>query len=100
MFGIHQAFSLAVAQVFLIGVGTTIVALVVSTLMQELPLRKSFGAAHEAEHAATGGATRTLAAHGRRSRAPRPTDSPLLQPNDPASLVGPGRSASRGYHRP
>ena len=44
VFGIHQAFSLAVGQVFLIGVGTTIGALVVVTLfMRQVPLRKAFG---------------------------------------------------------
>lgn len=43
--GIHQAFSLAVANVFLIGVGTTAAALVVTVLfLQELPLRTSMGA--------------------------------------------------------
>jgi MFS family permease len=44
VFAIHQAFSLAVSEVFLIGVGTTVVALVVSLAMRELPLRSSFGA--------------------------------------------------------
>jgi hypothetical protein len=40
VFGIHQAFSLAVGQVFLIGVGTTIGALVIVTLfMRQVPLR-------------------------------------------------------------
>jgi EmrB/QacA subfamily drug resistance transporter len=44
VFGIHQAFSLAVGQVFLIGVGSTIGALVVVTLfMRQVPLRKTFG---------------------------------------------------------
>ena len=42
--GIHQAFSLAVANVFAIGVGTTIAALAVSLLMRELPLRGNMGA--------------------------------------------------------
>ena len=40
VFGIHQAFSLAVGQVFLIGVGSTVAALVVVTLfMRQIPLR-------------------------------------------------------------
>ncbi len=44
VFGIHQAFSLAIGQVFLIGVGTTIGALVVVTLfMRQIPLRKTIG---------------------------------------------------------
>ena len=42
VFGIQQAFSLAIDQVFLIGVGSTIVALVVVTLfMRQVPLRKA-----------------------------------------------------------
>jgi hypothetical protein len=44
VFGIHQAFSLAVGHVFQIGVGTTIGALVIVTLfMRQVPLRKTFG---------------------------------------------------------
>jgi EmrB/QacA subfamily drug resistance transporter len=44
VFGIHQAFSIAVGEVFLVGVGTTVGALVVVTLfMKPLPLRKTFG---------------------------------------------------------
>ena len=44
VFGIHQAFSLAIGQVFLIGVGSTIGALVVVTLfMRQIPLRKTVG---------------------------------------------------------
>jgi MFS family permease len=44
VFGIHQAFSLAIGQVFLIGVGSTIGALVVVTLfMRQIPLRKAVG---------------------------------------------------------
>jgi hypothetical protein len=40
VFAIHQAFSLAVGQVFLIGVGSTIGALVIVTLfMRQVPLR-------------------------------------------------------------
>ncbi len=58
VFAIHQAFSLAVAQVFLIGVGTTVVALVVSTLIKELPLRKGFGAEPEPALAAADGPDR------------------------------------------
>jgi hypothetical protein len=41
--GIQQAFSLAIATVFLIGAGTTIAALAVSLFMEQLPLRKTFG---------------------------------------------------------
>jgi EmrB/QacA subfamily drug resistance transporter len=44
VFGIHQAFSLAVTEVFMIGVVTTIVSLVVAAVMRELPLRSSMGA--------------------------------------------------------
>jgi EmrB/QacA subfamily drug resistance transporter len=44
VFGIHQAFSLAIAEIFLIGVVTTVGALVVVTLfMKQIPLRKTFG---------------------------------------------------------
>jgi len=43
VFGIHQAFSLAVSEVFLIGVGTTVAALLAASFMRELPLRKTFG---------------------------------------------------------
>lgn len=43
VFGVHQAFSLAVSQVFLIGAGTTIVALVIAAAMRSIPLRKTFG---------------------------------------------------------
>jgi EmrB/QacA subfamily drug resistance transporter len=42
--GIHQAFSIAVGEVFFVGVFTTIAALVVVTLfMKQLPLRKTMG---------------------------------------------------------
>ncbi|OGO56420.1 MAG: hypothetical protein A2V85_03360 [Chloroflexi bacterium RBG_16_72_14] len=47
VFGIHQAFSVAVSEVFLIGVGTTIAALLASAVMRELPLRTSFGSQRE-----------------------------------------------------
>ncbi len=40
--GIHQAFSVAIGEVFLIGAGTTLVALAVSTAMREIPLRSTF----------------------------------------------------------
>ena len=43
VFGIHQAFSIAVSEVFRIGVGTTIAALLASLAMRELPLRTSLG---------------------------------------------------------
>ncbi len=43
VFGINQAFSLAVDQVFLIGAATTVVALLVAAFMRELPLRKTMG---------------------------------------------------------
>ncbi len=44
VFGIHQAFSLAIGQVFLIGVGSTVGALLVVTLfMKQIPLRKTAG---------------------------------------------------------
>jgi EmrB/QacA subfamily drug resistance transporter len=42
--GIHQAFSIAIGEVFLIGAGTTLVALAVSLAMRELPLRGAIGA--------------------------------------------------------
>ena len=41
--GLHQAFSVGIAEVFLIGVGTTIVALAVAAFMRELPLRTTMG---------------------------------------------------------
>jgi EmrB/QacA subfamily drug resistance transporter len=40
-----QAFSLAIGQTFLIGVGTAILAFLVSIAMKEIPLRTSFGPA-------------------------------------------------------
>ena len=43
VFGINQAFSLAVDQVFLIGAATTVLALLVAAFMRELPLRKTMG---------------------------------------------------------
>jgi EmrB/QacA subfamily drug resistance transporter len=39
---IHQAFSIAIGEVFLIGAGTTLVALAVSMVMREIPLRATF----------------------------------------------------------
>jgi EmrB/QacA subfamily drug resistance transporter len=45
VFGIHQSFSIAVAEVFLIGVGTTVAALVAAAFMREIPLRKTFATA-------------------------------------------------------
>ena len=44
VFGIHQALSLAVSNVFLIGAGTTIAALVVSVFIRQIPLRSTMGA--------------------------------------------------------
>jgi EmrB/QacA subfamily drug resistance transporter len=45
VFGIHQAFSIAVGQVFFLGVFSALAALAVVTLfMQEIPLRKTMGA--------------------------------------------------------
>jgi EmrB/QacA subfamily drug resistance transporter len=41
---IHQAFSIAIGEVFLIGAGTTLVALAVSLAMREIPLRATFEA--------------------------------------------------------
>ena len=43
VFGINQAFSLAVDEVFLIGAGTTVAAFFVAAFMRELPLRKTMG---------------------------------------------------------
>jgi len=44
VFGMHQAFSLAIGQIFLIGVGTTVAALIVVTLfMRQIPLRQTMG---------------------------------------------------------
>ena len=43
VFGINQAFSLAVDEVFLIGAATTVLALLVAAFMRELPLRKTMG---------------------------------------------------------
>jgi EmrB/QacA subfamily drug resistance transporter len=39
---IHQAFSISIGEVFLIGAGTTVAAFVVSLAMREIPLRTSF----------------------------------------------------------
>jgi EmrB/QacA subfamily drug resistance transporter len=54
--GIHQAFSIAIANVFMVGVFTTLGALVVTLFMTELPLRQGYGPQHEAEHEARPGA--------------------------------------------
>ena len=43
VFGINQAFSLAVDEVFLIGAATTVLALLVAAFMRELPLRNTMG---------------------------------------------------------
>jgi EmrB/QacA subfamily drug resistance transporter len=43
--GIHEAFSLAIATIFLIGVVTTVVALVVAFFVHEIPLRSHHGEA-------------------------------------------------------
>ena len=43
--GIHEAFSLAIATIFLIGVVTTIVALAVAVFVHEIPLRMHHGEA-------------------------------------------------------
>lgn len=48
--GIHQAFSLSIGTVFLIGAGTTILALLATLTIRELPLRGA--AAHRASGAA------------------------------------------------
>jgi EmrB/QacA subfamily drug resistance transporter len=40
---LHQAFSVSIGWIFLIGVGTTVVALVVAAAMEELPLRTTNG---------------------------------------------------------
>ncbi|HEY3335946.1 MAG TPA: MDR family MFS transporter [Candidatus Limnocylindrales bacterium] len=58
VFGIHQAFSLAVTNVFMIGVFTTVGALVFTVLMKELPLRKGFGPAQEPEREEVGAGAR------------------------------------------
>ena len=42
--GIHQAFTLAVAQTFWIGVGASLVAAVAAAAMREIPLRQTTGA--------------------------------------------------------
>jgi EmrB/QacA subfamily drug resistance transporter len=54
--GIHDAFSLAVAQTFWIGVGAALVAALAAAMMQELALRQHTSAAAEA--AANGAANR------------------------------------------
>jgi EmrB/QacA subfamily drug resistance transporter len=43
VFGIHQAFSLSISEVFLIGAATTGVALVAAAFMREIPLRTTMG---------------------------------------------------------
>jgi EmrB/QacA subfamily drug resistance transporter len=44
VYGIHQAISTAVGEVFLIGAGTTVLAFVAALAMREIPLRTTFGA--------------------------------------------------------
>lgn len=41
--GIHQAFSVAIGEVFLIGAGSTVLALVATLAIRELPLRATMG---------------------------------------------------------
>ena len=41
----HQAFSLAIGQTFLLGVGACVVAVIFALAMKDIPLRKSFGPA-------------------------------------------------------
>ena len=43
VFGIHQAFSIAVTEVFLIGAATTVVAFLAALAMKEIPLRTTLG---------------------------------------------------------
>lgn len=43
VFGIHQAFSLSIGTVFLIGAGTTLLAFVAALTIRELPLRSAAG---------------------------------------------------------
>jgi EmrB/QacA subfamily drug resistance transporter len=64
--GIHQAFSLGVAQTFWIGVGAATIAAVAAAGMRELPLRKGFS---PEQVAATAPATRD-------ERAPRYREAP------------------------
>jgi EmrB/QacA subfamily drug resistance transporter len=65
--GLHQAFSVAIAEVFLIGVATTVVALGISVFMRELPLRKTFGSPRAAEGLVAGDGR---AAHGPEAAVP------------------------------
>ena len=51
--GFHQAFTLAIANSMLLGVGAAVASVVVSLLIKEIPLRTSFGARPAAEAAAT-----------------------------------------------
>jgi EmrB/QacA subfamily drug resistance transporter len=53
--GIHQAFSLAVAQTFWIGVGAAAIAAVAAAGMRELPLRKGFSPEQAAAARASAG---------------------------------------------
>ncbi len=49
--GFHQAFTLAIANSMLLGVGAAVASVVVSLLIKEIPLRTSFGAKPAAEAA-------------------------------------------------
>jgi EmrB/QacA subfamily drug resistance transporter len=70
--GLHQAYSLAVAEVFLIGVFTTAAALAISTLMREIPLRTTLG-----RRAAAPGATDAAGTGGPEVPAPSATGPAL-----------------------
>jgi EmrB/QacA subfamily drug resistance transporter len=48
--GIHQAFTLAVTSVFLVGVGTTILAFLAALAMKEIPLRSTMGPGPKPAH--------------------------------------------------
>jgi EmrB/QacA subfamily drug resistance transporter len=78
--GLHRAFSLAVGDVFLFGVFTTIGALVVATFMRELPLRSSFGQRREPLSAGGAGPTGGAVPSGEGVRAAVSAGSPTVEP--------------------
>ena len=100
VFGIHQSFSLAISEVFLIGMGTTVAALVIAVFMPELPLRATMGQRPIAEvgAAAAVGADEIELPAMRRRRA-RPGLNRSRRHTGPAALRVAGPFDSPRYHR-
>jgi EmrB/QacA subfamily drug resistance transporter len=66
--GLHQAMSVSIGTIFLIGVGTTVAALVVSLAMREIPLRKHDEAPSAMAQAAAAQRASRAASQGEASR--------------------------------